>query len=127
MTREKNYKIFFNDIIEAVGLIQKFVEKMSFEEFKRNQIVRDATVYRLQIIGEAAYHIPDSIKEQYSQIPWKEIMKGVRNRLIHVYDEVNMEVIWDIIKNDLGPLEKQIRLILNSISDSPSSLGERRN
>lgn len=64
----------------------------------------------LEIIGEAAKYIPDDIKIKYSNIPWRE-MAGMRDIAAHDYDDINTEEIWNIIKNDIPTLKKQIDAI----------------
>jgi len=65
----------------------------------------------LEIIGEAANLVPDKIREKYPQIPWRQ-MVSLRNRLIHGYDAVDKDILWDIIRQDLPPLIKSLKSIL---------------
>jgi len=73
-----------------------------------------ATIRSLEVIGEAAKHIPKSIRKQHPDVPWED-MAGMRDKLIHDYFGVNLEVVWRTVKEDLPPLLKTIRNVLNSI------------
>ena len=70
-----------------------------------------ALVRLLEITGEAASRIPKSERELYPDIPWPEIV-GLRNRLIHGYDEVDLDIVWQIVTADLPPLIKSLEKIL---------------
>lgn len=65
----------------------------------------------IEIIGEAANRIPDEFQDGHPEIPWIEI-KGMRNRLIHGYDEVDFDFLWNVVRNDLPSLIKQLNKIL---------------
>ncbi|RPI94941.1 MAG: DUF86 domain-containing protein [Chloroflexi bacterium] len=83
---------------------------------KRSDLDEDLTfnlaLTRLvEIIGEAANRVPDEFRNDHSEIPWMEII-GMRNRLIHGYDEVDFDFLWNVIRNDLPGLIKQLNKIL---------------
>ena len=65
----------------------------------------------LEIVGEAAAQVPPEVRKQHPQIPWREII-GMRNRLIHTYDRVDMNILWDVIEDDLPPLAEALEKIL---------------
>ncbi len=77
-------------------------------------MMRFASIKQLEIIGESANHISDSLKQKYSDIQWKEII-GLRNILIHEYFGVDVNVIWTIITVDIPKLENAITRILKDI------------
>lgn len=70
-----------------------------------------ATLRCLEIVGEAASHIPESLRQQHPQIPWPQII-GTRNRLVHGYDLVDYDIIWSTITEDLPPLIAELEKIL---------------
>ena len=107
----KNYKVYLQDIKEATAKIEKYTKNLSFQEFKNNDLVIDAVVRNLEIIGEAAKKLPDQAKQKATDIEWKKIA-GLRDILIHEYFGVDLEIIWDIIKNKLPELNKKVNQIL---------------
>jgi len=84
--------------------IERFVENMSFEEFRNNDLVSSAVIRKFEIIGEAARNIPQEIRRKYPDIPW-EIMVGFRDKLIHFYFGVKYDLIWKTIKSKLPELK----------------------
>ncbi len=106
----KNFTIYLNDIREAVNSIEIFVEGMTFEEFKNDDKTSSAVIRKFEIIGEATKNIPEDIRNQHSQIPWKEIA-GMRDKLIHAYSEVDLKLVWMTIKQRLPELKSVIEKI----------------
>jgi uncharacterized protein with HEPN domain len=85
------------------------------EEFLRNPTLQRAFVRSIEVIGEAAKQIPESLRQQYPHIEWRAIT-GMRDRLIHGYFGVDYEIIWDVVRNKIPVLEKDIRQILEEHS-----------
>jgi len=103
--------LFIHDILENIELIEDSTEKISSSKFKLDRLLFDATMRRLEIIGEAVKNIPESFRDKYPAVPWKKI-SGLRDILIHAYFGIQSEIIWNIIKKDLPELKKQIKEIL---------------
>ncbi len=80
---------------------------LSFEDFLEDETLKRAVVRSLEIIGEATKKIPADIKVKWNTIPWKN-MAGMRDRLIHDYMGVNYTIVWDVIKNKIPDMQKQI-------------------
>jgi uncharacterized protein with HEPN domain len=87
-------------------------------ELRSNRVLQLAVIRLLEIIGEAAARTPDTIREHYPQLPWRQ-MSGLRNRLIHDYDTVDLEIVWTILTTDLPPLLLELDAIIREF-DSPS-------
>jgi len=99
------------DILESINRINTYTENISFQEFSDDYKSQDAVIRNLEILGEAVKLLSTETKEKYAQIPWKDIT-GTRDRLIHDYFGVNIDIVWDIIKNELPKLIP----VLNKIS-----------
>lgn len=111
----KDDKIFLNDIINAIDAINKFVDGISFEQFKNNDLVNSAVIRKFEIIGEASKNISDTIKNHYPDIPWKNI-SGMRDKLIHVYFSVDYKLVWDTIKNALQVQKNNFKLLIEELN-----------
>jgi len=109
----KNFKVYFEDMLNAILNIEEYVGHAGFEEFRKSKLVRDAVIRNLEIIGEAAKNIPKEIKEEHSEIQWREIA-GLRDILIHRYFDVNIRILWDVIKDKLPYLKKEVSKILRT-------------
>ena len=101
---------YIEHILDCIRKIKEFSEGLSFKEFSGNELVQDAIIRNIEIIGEASKKISSDTKQIYFEIPWKEI-SGMRDKLIHDYLGVDVEVVWRTIKEDIPILERQIREI----------------
>ena len=100
MSRDKEYLL---DILEAARLAIAYTGGKSREEFLRDIQCQDAVIRRLEIIGEAACRVSEQTRANYSHLPWIEMI-GMRNVLIHEYDDVDLIIIWYAVHIDLPPL-----------------------
>ncbi len=108
-------KFLIEDMITAIKKIEKYTQGISsLEEFERSDIISDAVIRNLEIIGEAASKLSNEIQQKYSDIPWKNII-GLRNVVIHGYFVVDLEIIWKIIKDQLPWLKERLEIIWNEI------------
>lgn len=108
---ERHWRLFVEDILESIEKIENYVRNMKFTEFENDTLKIDAVVRNLEIIGEATKNIPEDMKSKYQNINWKGMI-GLRNRIIHDYFGVDLEIIWVIIQNELPKLKEQIKEIL---------------
>ena len=112
----RNYDLYLQDIVTAAARIASYVEGITRSEFEADRMRIDAVIRNLQIIGEAVKKIPDSTQKEYPNIPWQEIA-GLRNRVTHVYFDVDINIIWDVVQFELPILKTQIQQILKEKSE----------
>lgn len=99
------------DILDAIDEIQGFTEGMTLEDFQADPRTVKAVLYNMAIIGEAARNLPSDVEELYPEIPWVDV-RGIRNVVIHEYFQVNLEIIWQTIQEDLVPLASSLSKLL---------------
>lgn len=107
----RDYKLYLDDIVAAIKKIEKYSKNFSLEKLKKESLVIDGIARNLEIIGEAAKNIPHSIKEKCPDIEWKKI-SGLRDILAHEYFGIDVDVLWDIVKNKLPDFKKKVVRIL---------------
>lgn len=88
----KDARVYLEDILESIQAILEYTQKMDFDEFDDARQAQDAVMRRLEIIGEAVKSLPDELKHQFTEIPWKQIA-GMRDILIHEYAGVMLDRI----------------------------------
>lgn len=95
----------------AIISIEKFIEGLDYNQFKVDDKTSSAVIRKFEIIGEATKNIPEVIREQNLQIPWKDIA-GMRDKLIHAYSEVDLKLVWTTIHQRLPKLKSTIEKLL---------------
>ncbi len=114
MTKHKDLP-YIEHILDAINDIEESVKSLSRSDFFNNKDVKDANIRRLEIIGEAVKNISNSLKEKYNEIQWSKIA-ATRDKVIHNYFGVNLEIVWNIIDKDLPTLKKRIQKIKSELS-----------
>jgi len=112
----RDFDVYIEDIVSAINCIEEYTRKMSYAKFAGDKKTVDAVIRNFEIIGEAAKHIPERIKTKYPNVPWRD-MTGMRDRLIHGYFGVNLEVVWKTIMERLPKLKKQLEEALKETKD----------
>jgi uncharacterized protein with HEPN domain len=107
--------VYLEDILEAGRKIRLYTTGLSFEAFCDDSKTADAVIRNLEIIGEAVKQIPEPIRVKRPSMAWRKIA-GLRDILIHAYFGVDLEMIWDVVKNKLPPLEESVSELLAEIS-----------
>lgn len=107
----RDWRFRIEDILESLDMIEQYTKGMDKAAWKKDKKTMDAVIRNIEIIGEAANHIPDEIQRQIPDTPW-HLMKGMRNILIHEYFGVDSDVLWKTIHEDLPPLKEKMNHIL---------------
>jgi len=110
-SREWQFRI--QDILDCIEKISRYTEDMAYDQFVADDKTVDAVVRNLEIIGEAASHVPDEILERYWKLPWSK-MRGMRNILAHDYAGVDLQIVWTTAKEDLPLLAPDLQGVLES-------------
>ncbi|MEM9273452.1 MAG: DUF86 domain-containing protein [Cyanobacteria bacterium P01_F01_bin.143] len=105
---------YLQDILDAIAAIKQFTSGIEFAEFSQNMEKVYAVSRALEIIGEAVKRIPHSIRNQYPDIPWKDIA-GMRDKLIHDYFNTDVEIIWQAVQEDIPQLKMMITRVLENL------------
>ena len=108
MWRDEAYLL---DILNAARRSQEFISGLTWEDFENSRLHQDAVMRTLEIIGEAASKISQETRNAHPEIQWKDII-GMRNRLIHEYFRIDLEKVWDAVKNDIPDLIEKIEPIV---------------
>ena len=101
------------DIQEAIRRIAEYAGEFSYEQFRKDTRTQDAVIRNLEIIGEAAKGLSASFRKKYSDIPWKQ-MAAMRDRLIHHYFGINLDVVWGVVTEELPAVAEQIETLRKS-------------
>ena len=111
MSKRKDVDLL-NDILESINRISAYTDKLSYDEFLNDYKSQDAVIKNLEILGEAVKLLSPDFKKNNPDLPWKDI-SGTRDKLIHDYFGVNIDIVWDIIKNELPSIKNKILEILH--------------
>jgi uncharacterized protein with HEPN domain len=102
---------YVEDIVDALEKAEILLKGVTYDRFESDFRINFAVVRALEIVGEATKRLPMTLRDQYSNIPWKQ-MAGMRDRIIHGYDTVDLEIVWDVVKQDIPQIKPQIQQIL---------------
>lgn len=101
------------DMLDAIGLIQQYVQGVTREGFGRNVQIQDAVIRRIEVLGEVAKRVSAETRDSHPEVPWKNIA-GMRDRVIHGYDSIDLNVVWDTIQQDIPRIAEPLRKLLDA-------------
>lgn len=107
-------KEFLLDIQEAIRRIEIYTKGLKYKDFLEKIETQDAVLRNLEIIGEAVKNLSLNLKKKYQDVPWKDIAR-MRDKIIHFYFGVNLDIVWKIIEDKLPQLKKQVEDILRGM------------
>ncbi len=108
--------LYLDDILQSIKAIENYTQGVSQEQLDTNQLLQDAVVRRLEIIGEAANHLPKELTDRYPKIPWRRIT-GMRNMITHKYFGILVERVWEVIDRDLPTLKASIVRMMAELAE----------
>jgi len=103
--------VFVEHILDSLNAIEDFSKNMERSELSSNRLKQSAIVREIEVIGEAVKNISEETKKKYKEIEWKKIA-GTRDKMIHHYFGVDLDIIWNIVKVDLPVLKKKLKAII---------------
>lgn len=98
------------DILDAVEKIDRYTADMDYDEFIENEMAVDAVLRNFEVVGEAAKNVPVSVREDFDEVPWSE-MAGMRDKLIHGYATIELEIIWETVEEELPTVRRQMETV----------------
>tara|TARA_B100000287_G_scaffold405394_1_gene428948 strand:- start:810 stop:1139 length:330 start_codon:yes stop_codon:yes gene_type:complete len=107
---EREWHFYIGDMIACAEKVLSYTADMKQAEFEHSSLTYDATIRNIELIGEAATHIPDEVRRQYPDIPWR-MMVATRNQLIHGYLGIDNDILWNIISTDIPDLLDSLQAI----------------
>jgi uncharacterized protein with HEPN domain len=112
----RHWRLYVQDMYEFSEKVLTYTEGLDLDMFVADSLTYDATLRNIELIGEAATHIPSEVREAHPEIQWRQII-GTRNRVAHVYLGLDDDVIWDIIRTDIPRLLPALRNLLETASE----------
>ena len=112
--KKRDYRNYFQDIVDSIDDIKSFVGSMTFEDFAADRKTINAVIRSIEVIGEATKRIPEPIKNKYPAIPWRK-MAAMRDKLIHEYAGVDTGILWKTMKEDIPPLKPMVQSVLKEL------------
>ena len=113
----REHLLFLQDIRSSCNKIMTYTKAYSRQAFFQSQMVYDATLHNIAIIGEAVKQIPDAIRGQYPDIEWRKIGR-MRDIVIHHYFGIDENIVWDVVQNKIPALLEQVEKILAPLEQS---------
>jgi uncharacterized protein with HEPN domain len=113
-------ELYLNDIIQAIERINSYVKNVSADEFKLDALRADAVLFNLMTIGEAVKNIPDAVRQRSPDIRWRDISR-FRDRVVHHYFSLDLDIVWEIVTQHLAPLKGFIETLVKEIQSEDAA------
>jgi uncharacterized protein with HEPN domain len=115
-SKPRKWKMRIQHILDAIAENLNYIDSRTYEELSKDQRTLKAIVWNLTIIGEAARHIPREVETNYPEVPWAK-MRGMRNHLVHAYDQIDPEIVWIVVRDELPPLIPVLQKVFAETTD----------
>jgi uncharacterized protein with HEPN domain len=109
----KDNRIYFRHIIDAIERIERYTEDGK-EEFLESEMIQNAVIWNIGVIGEAVRQVSNWLKESHPDIPWQQMI-SMRNRLVHEYFNINPDLVWEVVETHLPLFKAQAQAILKEL------------
>ncbi len=111
---KRDHILYLKDILDCIDRIEEFTRGMDFDKFVEDDKTSSAVIRKIEIIGEAAKNVPETIRHTYKDVPWMD-MARMRDKIIHFYFGVDHEIVWRVAKERLPEIRPQIERILKEM------------
>ncbi|HYQ92210.1 MAG TPA: DUF86 domain-containing protein [Candidatus Competibacteraceae bacterium] len=108
---KRDSALLLEDMLRAIRKIERYITGLEREGFLQDEKTMDSVVRNLEILGEAARRLPEDFTARYPNVPWRQIA-GLRNRIVHDYFDLDLEIIWQVIHHDLPLLQAQLENLI---------------
>lgn len=115
--KARNDQLYLYDIAECCRKIEKYLDGVSKKDFLQNEMLQDALIRNIEIIGEASKNLSEEIRETNSHIYWRDIMR-MRDKIVHHYFRINLEIVWQTATRDIPKLKPEIEKMLETKSEN---------
>lgn len=116
MKRDHNCEDYLQDIVDAAAKARSFVAGIDFKQFAEDDKTSFAVIRALEIIGEASKQVPEAVRAGSPDVPWRE-MAGMRDKVIHAYFGVSLELVWETVQRELVPMATAVAAVLRQVRD----------
>jgi uncharacterized protein with HEPN domain len=113
---KRDNRLYVDDILDAIQKIELYTKSLNFSDFSKDNKTVDAVIRNFEIIGEATKRVSEAIKSKYPSVPWR-MMAGTRDKLIHEYFGVNLDVLWKAVKEDIPALKPLVVDLLRKMDE----------
>jgi uncharacterized protein with HEPN domain len=110
---KRDYTLYIEDMLEAIKKVEMYTSNLEFEGFEQSNLIVDAVIRNLEVIGEAANKVPKEVQEEYSEIPWRKMI-DFRNILIHEYFGIDLSIVWMVATKNLPLAKSYLVKIVNN-------------
>jgi uncharacterized protein with HEPN domain len=110
---KKDAMVYLQHIMDAINRIEKYLDKVTCEEFLENELVQAAVIREIEIIGEASKRLPEDFRIKNPNMPWRK-MAGMRDKLVHDYMGVDIDAVWDTVDRDIPQLKNKLISVIES-------------
>jgi uncharacterized protein with HEPN domain len=104
---EREWRFYIDDMLRFAEKVRTYSAHIDRRTFEQDELKYDAILRNLELIGEAATHLPAEVREQHADVPWRQVI-ATRNRLIHGYLGIDNDTLWSIVSDDINPLIDQL-------------------
>jgi len=115
---KRDVRLFLADMLEAIEKIERYTAGLTRKEFREDDLVADAVVRNLEVLGEAARHVPGKVRDRFPEVGWRQIV-AFRNVVIHEYFAVDLDIVWTVVERHLPRLKEALRGILAELDREP--------